>query len=166
MPLNIANESKELSNQDAILRVLKSRGPSRFMAILRETRFSSRTLSKHLKSLRSRGLITKLGIRYEVTAMGLEFLTSLKIRLGKFDQYRKIQSARSLTRDYAVEVTTIGSFGSHHCLGVFYITRRRALLPEEHKQMDGALTKAMDTITASIPKGSKEFGVRITGMLL
>jgi DNA-binding HxlR family transcriptional regulator len=165
MPLNIANESKELSNQDAILRVLKSRGPSRFMAILRETRFSTRTLTKHLKSLRSRGLITKVGIRYEVTAMGLEFLTSLKIRLEKFDHYRKIQSARSLTRDYAVKVTTIGPFGSHHCLGVFYVTRPGAIQPQDHQQMDRALTKAMHTITASIPKGSRMFGVRITGKL-
>jgi DNA-binding HxlR family transcriptional regulator len=165
MPLNIENEFKELRNQHTILKYLKSRGSSRFTESLRETRFSSRTLSKHLKSLCSRGLIAKLGARYEVTGMGLEFLGSLKDQLAKFDQYRKIRSARSLTRDYAVEVTTIGPFGSHHCLGIFHITRPRVLELQERQQMDRALTKVMHTITASIPKGSREFGVRITGTL-
>ena len=165
MPLNVANQFKELRNQDAILKALRSRGSSRFTDIVRETGLSTRTMSKHLKSLCSRGLIAKLGARYEVTGMGLEFLGSLKDQLEKFDQYSKIQSARSLTRHYAVEVTTIGPFSSHHCLGVFYITRPRALQPQERQQMDRALTKAMHTITASIPNGSREFGVRITGIL-
>jgi predicted transcriptional regulator len=165
MPLNIANEFRELSSQHKILSVLKNRGPSRPAEILRETRFSSRTLWKHLGNLPSRGLIVKLGARYEVTKMGLEFLTSLKDQLEKFNKDRRIRSARSLTRDYVVEVTTIGPYGSHHCLGIFHITRRHALDPQEHQQMDRALTRVMHTITASIPKGSREFGVRITGTL-
>ena len=165
MPLNIENEFNELRNQRRMLNVLRRKGPCRPTELLKETRFSSRTLWKHLNRLRSRGLIVKPGTRYELTKMGLEFLGPLEDQLQEFDRYRKIRSSRTLVRDYAVEVTAIGAHGAQQCLGIFHVTRPGALEPQEHKQMDRALTKAMHIISDAIPEGSKEFGVRITGTL-
>jgi hypothetical protein len=125
-------------------------------------------LAKHLDGLVHRGVVERRDAQYRVTDKGLEYARALEHQQEKVNEYRRIVApkAKHLVKDYVVEVTTIGPFSKSHCLGIFNVTRERALEVNERQRMDQALTKAMWMIAEAIPAGSKEFGVRITGMLL
>jgi predicted transcriptional regulator len=167
-PLEIANELREIASLDKILKAISSTKSSTFTEILNQTHVSSRTLAKHLDSLVHSGDVERRDAQYRVTNKGLEYAKALEDQQEKVNKYRRIAApkAKHLVRDYAVEVTAIGPFRKSHCLGIFNVTRERALEAKERQQMDQALTDAMRMIAAAIPSGSKEFGVRITGILL
>ncbi|MGD0550242.1 MAG: winged helix-turn-helix domain-containing protein [Candidatus Bathyarchaeia archaeon] len=167
-PLEIANELREKASLGKILKAISSTHSSTFTQILNQTHVSSRTLAKHLDSLVHRGFVERRDAQYRVTDEGLEYARALEDQQEKVNEYRRIAApkAKHLVRDYAVEVTAIGPFSKSHCLGIFNVTRERALEVNERQQMDKVLTEAMRMIAKDIPAGSKEFGVRITGILL
>jgi len=49
----------EKANEEFIIGVLKQKGPLRWKELLKETRFSGRTLSKHLKRLVQQGILER-----------------------------------------------------------------------------------------------------------
>lgn len=167
-PLEIANELREIASLGKILKAISSTHSSTFTEILNKTHVSSRTLAKHLDGLVHRGVVERRDAQYRVTDKGLEYARNLEHQQEKVNKYRRIVApkAKHLVKDYAVEVATIGAFGKSHCLGIFDVAREGALELNERQRMDQALTEAMRMIAKAIPVGSKEFGVRITGMLL
>jgi len=165
---NIANEFAQLNSQYAVLDVLKKARSARFKELKAGTKLSTRTLTKHLSNLVHQGAIEKWDSRYHITATGLEYQGLLENQLEKFKRYRErlpSSIARRLLKHCAVDVTTIEAFGKGRCLGIFDAYLPGALGLEERQQMDRALTHAMRIIAHAIPRGSREYGVMITGTL-
>jgi DNA-binding Lrp family transcriptional regulator len=166
MPANITNEFRVLESVNLILTALENLKPMRYKEIEERTGVSSRTLSKHLRDLVTRGLIDKRDRRYCITSIGLQYLPRLADQLGNFRQCKMTLASlggKRLMRHTAVEVTRITP--SETCVGIVHVSVPRRVESSERYKMDRALTNALYTIadSLSLPKDFKEFTITITG---
>jgi DNA-binding HxlR family transcriptional regulator len=170
LQVNIWNEYKMLQNQSKILitlRTLELKDPelTGFSEIQIRTRVSSRTLSKHLKTLIGLGVIQKQGRSHRLTSMGITYMEQLPSQLKEFRRYEQMSPStneENLMRDSAMEVTKTST--SETCVGIIRYSVSRGEKFIERSSLDRILTEFMRIIMKGMPSVCREYEVTITGI--
>ncbi len=163
---NLENLFRTWDNDQKVLSALRRLGPLTFTQIHEEIGGSEKTLSKHFMSLCSNSMVDKLGKKYHITKLGIEYIDNLEKGLKAIRLYEKKAGARSQEHlvDCTVEVGRLDPPG-HVTIGTFKVSLPRRLQPMEREELDKALTQAIRILSSAVPEGTRGYEVAITRAL-